>query len=74
MSASTRNTPSSTPMAACIPFSGLGHVLEAVEAVALVLRPRREIVPAVALRPMLRPFEAHGYALQCRLGREIRAG
>lgn len=74
ISVSTRNTPSSTPLAACIPFSGLGFATEAVEAVALALRPCREIVPAATPRPTTRPFEAHGYALQCRLGRETRAG
>jgi len=73
MSKSTRNMPSSTPVAPPVPFAGLGHAMEAVEAVALTFRPRRAAAPAVA-RPVQRPVGAHGYALQCRLGRETRAG
>lgn len=73
MSVSTRNTSSTAPVAACAPFSGLGHATEAVVAVAAALSPRRESVP-VAERPVPRPVGVHGYALQCRLCRETRAG
>lgn len=73
MSMSTRNAPSSPPVDACIPFSGLGHSAEAVLAVARRLSPRWKVVLAVA-RPIPRPVMAYGYELQCRLGREARAG
>jgi hypothetical protein len=73
MSVSTRNTPPSDPAAVCAPFSGLGQAMQAVEAVALSYVPCWEGVPAV-VRPPHQPVGAYGYALQCRLCRETRAG
>ena len=73
MSVSTRNTPSSMPDAACTPFSGLGHAMESVEAVARCLCPRWEEA-CVSARPRPGFAKGYGYTLQCRLGRETRAG
>lgn len=73
MAVSTRNTPSPDFGAACLPFSGLGHATEAVEAAAECMRPRRETASA-GVRPVQRYAGPSGYALQCRLGRETRAG
>jgi hypothetical protein len=70
---STRNAQPSVPAAACVPFSGLGQAMRAVAAVAQRLRPRWGAVPAVA-RPPVRAAGTYGYALQCRLCRETRAG
>ncbi|WP_338668039.1 hypothetical protein [Pseudodesulfovibrio methanolicus] len=73
MSESTRNTPPSGPVAACVPFSGLGQAMRAVEAVALFYVPRWEGAPAAMRLRSLYAGE-YGYALQCRLCRETRAG
>ena len=73
MSVSTRNTPSSAPAAACAPFSGLGHTMKTIAAVAGSLCPHWEVAPA-SMQPASPPAKAYGYALQCRLGRETRAG
>lgn len=73
MSKSTRNTPPSGPAAACVPFSGLGQAMRAVEAVALSYVPRWKSAPAAA-GTYRQPVGAYGYALQCRLCRETRAG
>ena len=73
MSVSTRNTPSPVSGGACLPFAGLGHAMEAVEAAAEGFRPCRESVSA-PMRPVSRPVGPFGYALQRRLGRETRAG
>ncbi|QGY40426.1 hypothetical protein GM415_09900 [Pseudodesulfovibrio cashew] len=67
------NTPSSVPVAACAPFAGLGHAMDAVVAVVRCLCPRWK-ESAVAARMPFQPVGAYGYALQCRLGRETRAG
>ncbi|WP_319583548.1 hypothetical protein [uncultured Pseudodesulfovibrio sp.] len=74
MSVSTRNAPPSDPAASCVPFSGLGQAMRAVKAVAMSYSPCWEEEPA-AMRPVpYRPAGAYGYALQCRLCRETRAG
>ena len=73
MFVSTRNTPSSIPVDACAPFSGLGHTLETIEAIARSLCPCWEKATAV-MRRSFQPVRPYGYALQCRLGRETRAG
>jgi hypothetical protein len=74
MSVSTRNAPPSDPAASCVPFSGLGQAMRAVKAVAMSYRPRWE-EGAAAVRPVPTcPAGAYGYALQCRLCRETRAG
>ncbi|MGE4421957.1 MAG: hypothetical protein AB7D39_06645 [Pseudodesulfovibrio sp.] len=73
MSESTCNAPPSVPAAACVPFSGLGQAMQSVEAAALSYAPCWGSVPA-AVRPHPEPVRTYGYALQCRLCREIRAG
>ena len=70
---STPKTPSSAPAGPRAPFTGLGHAVEEVEAVALHFCPRWEAV-SVSDRPLSQPVKAHGYVLQCRLGRATRAG
>ncbi|EGB14732.1 beta-lactamase [Pseudodesulfovibrio mercurii] len=72
MSASIRNKPSSLPSAACVPFSGLGHAMAAVKAVARYARPDPETAPA--LRPVPGPAGARRHDLLRRLCREPRAG
>jgi hypothetical protein len=74
MSVSTRNAPSSDPAASRLPFSGLGQAMRAVKAVAMFYLPRWGKEPAAARPVSLRPAGDHGYALQCRLCRETRAG
>lgn len=73
MSVSMHNTPSSVPVAACVPFSGLGHAMKTIAAVAKSLCPCWEATPAV-VRPVSQISGVYGYALQCRLCRETRAG
>ncbi|MUM76531.1 hypothetical protein GKC30_02655 [Pseudodesulfovibrio sp. F-1] len=53
------------------PFSGLGHSLEAVEVIALDMRPRWAVQgepEAIAVPPL----KVHGYGLLLTLSREIR--